>query len=196
MTRLYVLSARSGTALAGCKLAPSLPRAVVHPYLSASRRPCYPAASQYLHWIVFSIAPQFQSAYRLPVNRKLFPFCHGKIDVSKPCPTISFCMNRKYCASAALCQLSRHHTLSRPLHAQGSRHISCLTAYLPPCVFLCGAAHNNTALRSVPVTCCYNKSFLCCRTGRLPTAAGQRPPVHLLIRAALIIVTCRLTRHV
>ena len=85
------------------------PGACIITTLSATHRPCYPAASQYLH--------------KEPQVLRL------------RCPVPS----------------DRHHAMSRPLQSQRSRHISCLTASLLPCVFLIGTAHNKLRFAPFPL---------------------------------------------
>lgn len=131
------------------------PGACIITTLSATHRPCYPAASQYLH--------------KEPQVLRL------------RCPVPVF----------------RHHAMSRPLQSQRSRHISCLTASLLPCVFLIGTAHNNTALRSVScyVLSSFYQSLLCLRA---PANRRCQTPCNAFFhqRHPQFVVACRLTRHV
>ena len=122
------------------------PGACIITTLSATHRPCYPAASQYLH--------------KEPQVLRL------------RCPVPVF----------------RHHAMSRPLQSQRSRHISCLTASLLPCVFLIGTAHNKLRFAPFPVTCYLHLINLFCVSGRLPTGAVRRPAMPFFISATLSLL--------
>lgn len=130
------------------------PGACIFPYLAASRRPCYPAASQYLHK-----EPQ---------------------------------VLRLHC----LVPVVRHHTMSRPLQSQRSRHISCLTTSFLPCLFIISTEHitNSASLRSM-----LRASFIYLSV--VSQGACQQPladALHSFInqRHPQFVVACRLTRRV